>query len=156
MSGSSSVKQEFLKNWIKIRRNMKKEEASSILERKNAIKLSADAAMAASATTQWRRALLDDVVSRNPSILGHCSRSVGGGRYRYRYRYYRSRILRRRGGGVVPHGSQCGVLRKLVPGGEDMDAVSLIRETLDYIVSLRLQVDVMRHLAAASSIPAHN
>lgn len=155
MSRSSSVKQEFLKNWIKICRNMKKEEASSILERKNAIKLSADAAMAAPATTQWRRALLDDVVSRNPSILGHCSRSVGGGGGG-RYRYYRSRILRRRGGGVVPHESQCGVLRKLVPGGEDMDAVSLIRETLDYIVSLRLQVDVMRHLAAASSIPAHN
>ncbi|CAI9098646.1 OLC1v1035327C1 [Oldenlandia corymbosa var. corymbosa] len=43
------------------------------------------------------------------------------------------------------------VLKRLVPGGElIMDEISLIRETLDYILSLRLQVDVMRHLANAS------
>lgn len=167
MSGSSSLKHEFLKNWIKglrICRNMKEEEAaSSILERKNAIKLSADVAMAASAgsgATQWRRALLDDVVSRNPSkksmveeVLGH---KLGiENRGRLMMRWCSGRILRRsRIGGrrrkptrVVP---QCGALRKLVPGGEEMDGVSLIPETLDYIVSLRLQVDVMRYLATAS------
>lgn len=42
------------------------------------------------------------------------------------------------------------LLKSLVPGGELMDEVSLIRETLDYIVSLRLQVQVMRHLANAT------
>lgn len=38
------------------------------------------------------------------------------------------------------------VLRNLVPGGELMDDISLVRETLDYLVSLQAQVDVMRTL----------
>lgn len=42
------------------------------------------------------------------------------------------------------------VLKSLVPGGECMDDVSLIKETLDYILSLRVQVDVMRQLANAT------
>ncbi|KAI4377261.1 hypothetical protein MLD38_014921 [Melastoma candidum] len=39
------------------------------------------------------------------------------------------------------------LLKDLVPGGRDMDDVSLIEETLDYMVWLRAQVDVMRSLA---------
>ncbi|KAI4381094.1 hypothetical protein MLD38_007203 [Melastoma candidum] len=44
------------------------------------------------------------------------------------------------------------LLKDFVPGGQDMDDVSLIEETLDYIVWLRAQVDVMR--ALAHSLPA--
>lgn len=42
------------------------------------------------------------------------------------------------------------LLKKIVPGGESMDDVSLIKETLDYIMSLRAQVDVMRSLVYMS------
>ncbi|OWM89943.1 hypothetical protein CDL15_Pgr012580 [Punica granatum] len=42
------------------------------------------------------------------------------------------------------------LLKSLLPGGESMDDESLIKETLDYIVSLRAQVDVMRSLARMS------
>ncbi|KAK8568748.1 hypothetical protein V6N12_007290 [Hibiscus sabdariffa] len=42
------------------------------------------------------------------------------------------------------------VLKTLIPGGEFMDEICLIEETLDYITSLRVQVDVMRSVASAS------
>ncbi|KAE8691332.1 hypothetical protein F3Y22_tig00110890pilonHSYRG00898 [Hibiscus syriacus] len=42
------------------------------------------------------------------------------------------------------------VLKSLIPGGEFMNEICLIEETLDYISSLRVQVDVMRSLARAS------
>ncbi|KAL4304288.1 hypothetical protein GQ457_10G016170 [Hibiscus cannabinus] len=41
------------------------------------------------------------------------------------------------------------VLKTLIPGGEFMDEICLIEETLDYITSLRVQVDVMRSVASA-------
>ncbi|GJU25483.1 transcription factor IBH1-like protein 1 [Tanacetum coccineum] len=44
------------------------------------------------------------------------------------------------------------VLKKLVPGGEAMDEYSLIKEALDYILSLRVQVDVMRSLANVTEV----
>ncbi|KAJ0752227.1 putative transcription factor bHLH family [Helianthus annuus] len=44
------------------------------------------------------------------------------------------------------------VLQRLVPGGESMDEFSLIKEALDYILSLRVQVDVMRNLANATEV----
>lgn len=47
--------------------------------------------------------------------------------------------------------SKTRVLKSLVPGGQNMDEISLIKETLDYITSLQVQVDVMRHLAAAAA-----
>ncbi|KAG9143708.1 hypothetical protein Leryth_018887 [Lithospermum erythrorhizon] len=43
------------------------------------------------------------------------------------------------------------VLKNLVPGGKYLQNESLIREALDYIDSLRVQVDVMRSLAYASN-----
>ncbi|GAB4853617.1 hypothetical protein Ancab_017808 [Ancistrocladus abbreviatus] len=42
------------------------------------------------------------------------------------------------------------VLKGLVPGGEYMDESRLIKETLDYIISLEAQVRVMQHLANAA------
>ncbi|CAI9293588.1 unnamed protein product [Lactuca saligna] len=44
------------------------------------------------------------------------------------------------------------VLKRLVPGGEAMDEFSLIKEALDYILSLRVQVDVMRNLVNATEV----
>ncbi|KAI3885923.1 hypothetical protein MKW92_016968 [Papaver armeniacum] len=49
------------------------------------------------------------------------------------------------------------VLKTLVPGGESMiDDISLLEETLDYISSLRAQVDVMRRLVNASNEVSEN
>ncbi|KAI3996588.1 hypothetical protein MKX01_009420 [Papaver californicum] len=49
------------------------------------------------------------------------------------------------------------VLKTLVPGGESMvDDISLLEETLDYILSLRAQVDVMRRLVNASDEVSEN
>ena len=43
-------------------------------------------------------------------------------------------------------------LKSLLPGGEHMDDLSLVEETLDYIQSLRAQVEVMRCLVTASEL----
>ncbi|KAL8223117.1 hypothetical protein R6Q57_020516 [Mikania cordata] len=44
------------------------------------------------------------------------------------------------------------LLKTLVPGGESMDEYSLIKEALDYILSLRVQVDVMKSLVNATEV----
>lgn len=44
------------------------------------------------------------------------------------------------------------MLKRLVPGGQSMDEFSLIKEALDYILSLRVQVDVMRNLVNATEV----
>ncbi|KAM0041006.1 putative transcription factor bHLH family [Helianthus debilis subsp. tardiflorus] len=44
------------------------------------------------------------------------------------------------------------VLKRLVPGGESMDEVSLIKEAMDYILSLKVQVDVMMSVVAAAEV----
>lgn len=48
------------------------------------------------------------------------------------------------------------ILKRLVPGGEFMDELSLIEETLDYIAYLRAQVDVMRCIASATELINRN
>ncbi|KAL6555200.1 hypothetical protein OROGR_006458 [Orobanche gracilis] len=164
-----------------------------ILDRKKAIKLSADVAMASTrkGTTHWSQALIHDVVSstnvtdRNlvEQIIGHklvkkdnsnnnsrasssgcsgngstitCSKRI----------LKRSRVIisdrRKSRRSVVPRSvkpssiartimkNKTRVLKSLVPGGEEMDGRCLIQETLDYIASLRVQVDVMRFLANAA------
>lgn len=154
-SSSSSIKREFLKKWIKglrICRNTKRN--TSVYERRNAIKLSANVAIAATGVaTRWRRAVLNDAVSRDGALVERIlgSRTIACSR----------RILRRshviaggRGRGVVPKSkrlsSRTRALQRVVPGGEGMDGVRLLRETLDYIVVLRAQVDVMRRVVEAS------
>lgn len=44
------------------------------------------------------------------------------------------------------------VLKRLVPGGESLDEFSLIKEALDYILSLKVQVDVMRSVLNATEV----
>lgn len=41
------------------------------------------------------------------------------------------------------------VLRGMVPGGELLDGVSLLREAMDYVVHLRAQVAVLRRVSNA-------
>lgn len=171
---NSSLKQEFLKNWIKglqLHTNFNKN--TTILERRKAIKLSADIAIASTrnSTTRWSRALIADayrdesnktliekisgreVPHRSSFGLIRCSKKI----------LKRSRVARQvRARRAVPPSvgasliakklvkSRTRALKRLLPGGEDMDEISLIKETIDYIVSLRVQVDVMGRVANAA------
>ncbi|CAA2996605.1 Hypothetical predicted protein [Olea europaea subsp. europaea] len=177
---STSLKQEFLKKWIKgirIYSNFKKD--MNILERKKAIKLSADLAIASTrnASTRWSRTLTANI-SKNetnkifveqifsdsevikkeaPSRLMARSNRIASKKI-----WRRSHITQIKARKMGPYAvkarsiakklvkNRTKVLKSLVPGGENMDGISLIKETLDYIVSLRVQVDVMRRLASAA------
>lgn len=174
----SSLKQEFLRRWIRgLRKYSSKKKDMNLLERKKVIKLSADLAMASTRdkTTHWSRAL-----------IANASRDSGGGgdkglpehrltcspqnnissppcrRHRMRSRKILIRRNRtaRRGKEKVTASfiakrlvqKRTRRLKSLLPGGEFMDDVSLVEETLDYIQSLRAQVEVMRCLVSASEL----
>ncbi|KAK6944287.1 hypothetical protein RJ641_025389 [Dillenia turbinata] len=189
MPPPSSIKKEFLKKWLvglKALSNSRSSSTSkkemSVLERKKAIKLSADVAMASlkNGTTSWSRALIQNASKdgNNRTLL----KSMLGSEYDKKLRIgstttsimcskgIRNTTVLRRSCGLrrarkiskdqrVRAGlmakrlvkKRTQVLRSLVPGGEYMDEYSLFEETLDYIMSLRAQVDVMRRLANASA-----
>ncbi|CAN1223314.1 Transcription factor IBH1-like 1 [Linum grandiflorum] len=122
----------------------------SVAERKKTIKLSAEIAIATARNgdTCWSRALIANAAksdSKRPKTM-RCKkivkRSCG--------------IQRRRRNDIVVAPEKVAkrmarrkteLLKKIVPGGEFIsDDEALIRETLDYMVSLRAQVQVMRSL----------
>ncbi|XVE71739.1 hypothetical protein DITRI_Ditri10aG0176000 [Diplodiscus trichospermus] len=80
MSPPSSLKQEFLKKWITgLKRCSSSKRNMNILERKKAIKLSADVAMASArnGTTCWSRALIANA-SKNSSDDKHLVEQILG------------------------------------------------------------------------------
>uniref|UniRef100_A0A5B7BCP1 Putative transcription factor IBH1 n=1 Tax=Davidia involucrata TaxID=16924 RepID=A0A5B7BCP1_DAVIN len=179
MGPSSTIKQKFLKKWIMGLQMFRcSKEDMSIFERKKAIKLSADVAMASArnATTSWSRALIANASKddNNKILVDHI---LGGTDESERLkkasigsimcnpkRIRSKKILKRscsfgRVKKMAPQASSIAkrlvqkrtqVLKSLVPGGQAMDESSLIEETLDYIISLRAQVHVMRCLASAT------
>lgn len=195
MHGQRQVKREFLKKWAKgLQTYSNWSKDMSLVERKEAIKLSADVAMASTtscATTCWGRALIANA-SKNHStkvvvqhMLGHdhkqliniisankfgistnkssamCSSTNKRVRFKKILRKSCTRRLRKIMEPQPPTVSATRIAEKmvkkrtemlkvLVPGGEMMDDVCVIREAHDYINSLRLQVKVMRQLAMTS------
>ncbi|KAF8407324.1 hypothetical protein HHK36_006451 [Tetracentron sinense] len=177
MGARSSFKLEFLKKWalgLKICSSLAKD--MSFLERKKAIKLSADVAMASArdGTTCWSRALIANASKQDDkkiivrTMLGSefkkITKSSSSGSFKPEKRVRSKKILRRScaitrirktatkrvlacsiAKRLVKKRTQ--VLKGIVPGGESMDEVSLLEETLDYILSLQAQVDVMRGFA---------
>ncbi|CAN4113318.1 unnamed protein product [Withania somnifera] len=182
MRNPSSLKQEFLKKWIKgLQLCNATKKKMSIMERKKAIKLSADIAIASTrkSTTYWSHALMSNIASKDDtnkiiiqnilennynnyfkkaSILG-ISMSHQKGIIRSKNIVKKSCKISRRARKIISPNiiaqkmvkKRTKILKSLVPGGEYMDDVSLIKETLDYIISLKVQVDVMRHLAHNAS-----
>ncbi|KAL6312240.1 hypothetical protein AAG906_011386 [Vitis piasezkii] len=164
MRPPTSLKKEFLKKWImglQLCSSSKKE--MSFLERKKAIKLSADVAMASArnATTRWSRALISNASKDDSNkglvecILGPESESLKRAsmslvlcnkRNRSKKILRKSCSIRR----ARKSSSQCA--EESCTWWGSMSEFSLIEETLDYILSLRAQVDVMRHLANATEI----
>lgn len=155
----------------------------SMMERKKAIKLSADLAMASTRdeTTRWSQALIANA-SRDDNnkvltqhVLGspqHCQKMVIRKNFKNLSplcsRRIRSRKILRRSRTIIHKSKERVVanfiakrlkiqkrirrLKSLLPGGELMDDASLVEETLDYIESLRAQVEVMRSLVTASEL----
>lgn len=154
-----TLKQEFLKKWImgmKICKN-----TTNITERKKAIKVTADVAMACTrddGKTCWSRALISKASKHKQivkHILGHqrLNNITISKRIRSKKMIKRMRkVCKRSSSSIAKRVSKkrTQLLKRLVPGGElIMDDVSLLEETLDYIVALQAQIDVMRTLANA-------
>ncbi|XP_060196146.1 transcription factor IBH1-like 1 [Lycium barbarum] len=175
MSNTGSLKQEFLKKWIQgLKACCAKKKEMSIMERKKAIKLSADLAMASTrnSTTYWSHTLMANALQANKNkfivsdILGNDSdHGIKKSSMRVlatSHKNMRSKKILKKSCNISRRSKKMAlgrciarnlvnkrtqVLKRLVPGGEYMDDECLIKETLDYILSLRVQVDVMRHLA---------
>ncbi|CAA0410509.1 hypothetical protein ISN44_As05g052970 [Arabidopsis suecica] len=151
MNTYNMVKQEFIKKWINTLHMLDSsiEHPLNVTERKHAIRLSSDLAMAAArnGSTVWSRAL----ISRSGNKTANkpmARRILKKARNRMKNR---CNILRRNGNFTAKTWvrKRTDLLKSLVPGGELIDDKDyLIRETLDYIVYLRAQVDVMRTVAA--------
>ncbi|KAK4374956.1 hypothetical protein RND71_005633 [Anisodus tanguticus] len=183
MRNPSSLKQEFLKKWIKgLQICSATKKKMSLMERKKAIKLSADIAMASTrkSTTYWSHALManaskddtnkiiienvlgDDDNNSKRIIFKKASMGISlsqKGIISSKKIVKKSCKISRRATKIISPNiiakkmvkKRTQVLKSLVPGGEYMDDASLIKETLDYIISLRVQVDIMRHLANNAS-----
>ncbi|KAG5593849.1 hypothetical protein H5410_035081 [Solanum commersonii] len=183
MRNPNSLKQEFFKKWIKgLQICSATKKKMSIMERKRAIKLSADIAMASTrkSTIYWSHALMknaskddtnkiiiknilgsndDNNYNFNKASMGIYNSMSQNGIIRSKKIIKKSCKISRRARKIISPNiiakkmmkKRTKVLKSLVPGGEYMDDASLIKETLDYIISLRVQVDVMRHLANNAS-----
>ncbi|XP_031285108.1 transcription factor IBH1-like 1 [Pistacia vera] len=180
MRSPSSLKQEFLKKWILGLQVCNSLKNMNVFERKKAIKLSADVAMASSRNvkTCWSRALIANA-SRNDNGKEFVGKILGSDYERQNKnstmsRRTRCRKILKRSCTTIRKAmkrstpsrpkvfafsvakkmikKRTQLLKSVVPGGEFMDEVSLIEETLDYIISLRAQIDVMKSFANATEI----
>jgi hypothetical protein len=173
MRNLSSLKKEFLRKWIKgLRKYNSQKKNMNLLERKKAIKLSADLAMASTKdkTTLWRKALFANIstnIDNEQDILTTSSpqkviRKNSTNSYPLRKRITgRRKILRRNRTKERIEASFIAMrlvkkrtrrLKSLLPGGKFMDNACLVDETLDYIESLKAQVEVMRCLVTSSEL----
>ncbi|KAI3775330.1 hypothetical protein L1987_49901 [Smallanthus sonchifolius] len=154
----------------------------NLLERKNKIKLSADIALASAknSTTCWSKAIISKAEKDEQNMILVNNLSGSGSKFMCAHqkvschkRITSKKILKKSYGfrkkmkkmEPCDHGSNLAtciakrlvkkrtqVLKRLVPGGEFMDEFSVIKEALDYILSLRVQVDVMKNLVNATTI----
>jgi hypothetical protein len=174
MRNLSSLKKEFLRKWIKgLRKYNSQKKNMTLLERKKAIKLSADLAMASTKdkTTLWRKALFANIstniddeqdISTTSSLKKVIIRKNSTDSYPLRKRITgRRKILRRNRTKERMEASFIAMrlvkkrtrrLKSLLPGGKFMDNACLVDETLDYIESLKAQVEVMRCLVTSSEL----
>ncbi|XP_047309105.1 transcription factor IBH1-like 1 [Impatiens glandulifera] len=149
-----SLQQEFLKKWvmgIQEFTSFSNNKHLNVFDRKKIIKQSADIAMASAKkpSTNWSRAVIMNASRDHKLILARRSRQIlkrRRSRLKKNKKVLEAKTMARR---LVKKRTQ--VLKRLVPGGEAMDGLLLIEETLDYIFSLQAQVDVMRFLVNASN-----
>ncbi|KAL5226037.1 hypothetical protein ABZP36_012676 [Zizania latifolia] len=130
-------------------------DAMSLHDRKRAVKSSADVAMAAArgGGARWPKAILPHASAATTA----CNKAQSCRRIVRRCFCHKGRGARRRVV-VAATGSDVArrlvkrrttALRKVIPGGDAMDELSLLREAMDYVVHLRAQVDVLRRVSEA-------
>ncbi|KAF0906095.1 hypothetical protein E2562_009098 [Oryza meyeriana var. granulata] len=167
MRGPSTMafKQSFLKNLLLSLQSSSK--AMTLHERKHAIKSSADIAMATArgiaGGTRWPQAILassssssstipckmQGKVKRCKSIVRRCCNKrrrdgCSSTSFFARTALSSSSEVARR---LVKERTK--VLRRMIPGGELLDEISLLHEAMDYVVHLHAQVDVLRRVSKA-------
>ncbi|KAI3711772.1 hypothetical protein L1987_70318 [Smallanthus sonchifolius] len=179
MHNSSQLKNEFIKRWVQgLHLYCSSKKDLNLLERKKKIKLSADIALASArnSTTCWSKAIISkgNNDKGNTNLVNNLSRLESKLMYAHKkvtcHKRIRSNKILVRSCGVGKkmkprrHGSNLAtcvakrlvkkrtqVLKRLVPGGESMDEYSIIKEALDYMLSLKVQVDVMKNLVNANT-----
>ncbi|XP_042506206.1 transcription factor IBH1-like 1 isoform X2 [Macadamia integrifolia] len=181
MRAPSTFKQELLKRWLQgLQLCVSSSKEMNFLERKKAIKLSADVVMASARAgkSYWSYAIISNALKQEESktlvrnILGTEFEKLtkpGMEAFTSHKRVTSRSILRRsyiscRIKKIAPKRVQASsiakrlvkkrtkVLRGLIPGGESIDEFSLLEESLDYILSLKAQVDVMQCLIEVSEL----
>ncbi|XP_020596623.1 transcription factor IBH1 [Phalaenopsis equestris] len=174
-----SFHQVFLKTMfmgLKIGVSMK---TMSYQERKKVIKLSANIAMAvAGKGMNWSRALITSHAKHGQnkvllmSLLGRRRyESITKPCFPVKFKEKRMKLKRRfrRTNSILRRGAHASngatarviaeslvkqrtrILKRVVPGGETLDELSLLEETIDYVISLKAQVNLMRLLTEALS-----
>ncbi|KAL5973904.1 hypothetical protein ACLOJK_030563 [Asimina triloba] len=177
MKDPSSFKRVFLKKLlVGLQHDALVSKNMSFAERKEAIKLSSDVALAfARDGAIWSQAVIAGAVreEKNKALVSH----ILGDEYKritekpsqssmmIAFKNARSKkilkksYISRRAKKSVPRRMMASAIAKrmmkrrtqllkcIIPGGESMDGFALLDETIDYILSLRAQVDVMRRLA---------
>ncbi|XP_022135325.1 transcription factor IBH1-like 1 [Momordica charantia] len=168
MCNPSTLRREFLKKWMMGLQILSNNGCGSmtVSERKKAIKLSADIALASSrdCATRWSRAVIAGAVGRSVYCQKAKNKLQSGSKKilkRSRRVWRRKTSCSRKPAAAESVArrlveKRTKILRGLVPGGEFMDEISLIEETLDYISALQAQVDVMRCLATAYKPSIHD
>ena len=150
--------QGFLRALARIRnrdRSRPKLPGSSPIEmarRHRRVKAAADAAMASAVGPRrvWSRAVLRKIRSQKLRRFGPSWRSIGTSTTRRESALKMIKKAKSRGKvtGLAGHEKK---LRRVVPGGEDMDIYSLLEETFHYIRCLKTQVNVMKRIAEVYS-----
>ncbi|KAF3544139.1 hypothetical protein DY000_02010242 [Brassica cretica] len=174
MQPTSSMNEQFLKNWqMGLQIFRPSIDNTSVSERKRAIKLSADVAMASlrKGTTCWSRALIQKAATEDSFLVRQMLAGIKEETlinrklpkivcHRKIVRRSKKILMRRKSSSAMEEVTakakklvkrKTKGLRNVVPGGEFMsNNVLLIQETLDYIVSLQTQVNVMRSIVDAA------
>uniref|UniRef100_A0A9I9CIE2 IBH1-like N-terminal domain-containing protein n=2 Tax=Cucumis melo TaxID=3656 RepID=A0A9I9CIE2_CUCME len=171
MPNLNKLKQQFLKNWlVGLQSTTSSTTNMNFLDRKKAIKISADYAMAATrnGTTIWSQSIIakylkghappEAILNRRTSYINLLRKKRTMTQLRKMGRKIGRKMARRSRlplSKALPSTiakrlveKRTKVLRSLIPGGEFMkDEALLIEEALDYIPFLQAQVDGMRFLA---------
>ncbi|XP_047079234.1 transcription factor IBH1-like 1 [Lolium rigidum] len=153
---AKSFKQGFLRSFLVSLKSCRNGDMS-LQERKRAVRSSADAAMATArgGGAMWPQALLASSSSSPPTSSSwprllptaakvKTTRCKSTARRCCRPKRSSSEMIARR---LVRKRTK--ILRGMVPGGELLDGVSLLREAMDYVVHLRAQVAVLRRVSNA-------
>ncbi|XP_020572367.1 uncharacterized protein LOC110019129 isoform X3 [Phalaenopsis equestris] len=154
MQTPSNFKHDFLKHLLSgLHAARESSRGVSLIEREKQIKLLADAAMALARGhgANWSRAIIAGSHGRKKIM----KKKSFNARLKVRKKGFHSpsswkvmpSVLARR---IVKKRTQ--VLKRIIPGAESLDGISLLNETLDYVVYLRAQANIMQRITRVFGI----